>query len=298
MDLLLRLADFSVKAAAMPPSSILGDRLAGTYQTWAAKNYGMSSGHCLRHPIMVRELKPAFDRISSSFLAMGPVACNLHLDSLIGAVIRNKPRPAHPLKHLTLMACMYQQWDEFWSCYTGDFSLPLGSRKTALVPKKRSQEPSPLDQFVQLVQASNFGIQHAASAVGVSKSTGFRWAKAKGLHYSSRARKLTPDLVDQVCQILRRGYEKTEVLSRTKISSASLNSLLASEPNLRAQWRCARLERHRRANRQRFLTVQQEHPELPLWRLRKLPNTGWAWLYRHDKEWLTTAKRSLEDGEC
>ena len=82
------------------------------------------------------------------------------------------------------------------------------------------------------------------------------------------------------------GFEKVDVIAKTEISSVSLNRLLSSEPSLRAQWLLAKEDRLRSQNREKFLTTLKNHPGVPIWLLRKLANTGWAWLYRHDRAWL------------
>jgi hypothetical protein len=97
---------------------------------------------------------------------------------------------------------------------------------------------------------------------------------------------LTVQYLDTVREQLRAGKEKVDVIAATSISSVSLNRLLSSEPTLREQWLSAKLERYKKQNRIRFFNVLKEHPGVPVWLLRKLPNTGWHWLYRHDREWL------------
>lgn len=287
LDLLLRLADISTKAASLRPGTLVSDQLARTYQRWAAEISALSSGSSIRHPVMVSALSHSFAQICSSLTAMGPAACNPHLGATIGAVARSKPKPAHPLKHLILIACMFDDWDAFWSSYTNE-----SPGNTHIEEADRSQSECALEndlgaRFVQLVQESNLSIRQASAALDVTTSTGVRWAKIYGIDFTPRARSLTAEYLETVRQQLRTGKEKVDVIAATQISSMSLNRLISSEPTLRAQWLLAKTARHRQENRKKFLFTLKEHSGVPIWLLRKLPNTGWAWLYRHDRAWLT-----------
>lgn len=293
LDLLLRLADISVKAAAMPLGAMQSDRLAQTYQRWAAENSGLSRGNSIRHPVIVSALAQSFDQICSSLEGMGPVACKPQLGAIIGAITRSKPKPAHPLKHLTLIACMYGQWDKFWSAHMDDSPQQVNPERIDFSQSKTVPDVNPSARFVQLVQESNFSIRQAAATLGVSTSTGVRWAKINGISYTPRTRSLTPACLERVRQDLRIGKEKSEVITKTLVSSVSLNRLLSSEPALRAQWQLAKTERHRKENRAKFLAIVKKHPGVPIWLLRKLPSNGWGWLYRHDKAWLAGVIPSL-----
>lgn len=293
LDLLLRLANISVNVTAMPLGAMQSTKLAQTYQHWAAKNSMLSIGNSIRHPVMVSALTQPFDQICRSFSGMGPVAFRPQLGALIGLVTRSRPKPAHPLKHLVLIACMYGQWDDFWAVFMENSPQRVNPQRIDCSPSKTVSDVNPIARFVQLVQESNLSIRQAAATLGVSTSTGVRWAKVNGISYTPRTRSLTPEFLEHVRQDLRIGKEKSEVITNTKISSVSLNRLLSSEPALRAQWHLAKTERHRKRKRATFLAIMKKHPGVPIWLLRKLPNNGWHWLYRHDSAWLASVIPSL-----
>lgn len=293
LGLLLRLADMSVKAAHLPPGTLRRDQLARTYQLWAADNSALSQGSSIRHSAMASALSQSFDQISSSLSGMGPAACHPQLSQIIGTVARSRPKPAHPLKHLVLIACMFDEWDAFWSAYQDGSESLVDSRQIAGKQPKAEPIEDVGTRFVQLVQASKLSIRQASAALGVSTSTGVRLAKIHGIDYTPRARGLTAEFLESVRQQLRTGLEKADVIALTGISSVSLNRLLSSEPTLRAQWLSAKSDRLRGQNREKFLAMLKTHPGVPVWLIRKLPNTGWAWLYRHDRAWLTEITPSL-----
>lgn len=289
LAVLTRLANFSAEAASLSPGELQSEKLAQTYQHWAASNAGLSKGRCLRHSILARALNTPFNLIANTLSDMGPAACNLQLAPLIGSVARSTPKAAHPLKHLALISCMYENWEQFRSDYRSAIQRSTARLQEEISSPQCHERLSTTAQFIELVQESKLSIRRAAAAVGISTTTGICWAKINDLSYTSRAKKLTPKFLEHVRELLRLGKEKSEIISLTKISSVSLNRLLSSEPNLRAQWLSATFECHKKAKRLKFLTVLNAHPELPIWRLRKLPGSGWTWLYRHDKDWLDSA---------
>ena len=286
LDLLLRLADISEKTASSPPGTLTSDQLARAYQYWAANNSAFSPGNSIRHTVMTSALTRSFDQICSSLAGMGPASCKPQLGSIIGAVARTKPRPAHPLKHLVLIACMFGNWDAFWAAHMDEASSHGDSTPHAPALPKWNPNEENGTRFAQLVREENLSIRQASDAFGISTSTGVRWAKIHDLAYTPRTRTLTTEFLEKVRQHLRTGIEKVEVIAKTEISSVSLNRLLSSEPSLRAQWLLAKEDRLRSQNREKFLTTLKNHPGVPIWLLRKLANTGWAWLYRHDRAWL------------
>lgn len=286
LSLLIRLADFSAQAASLPLGEIQSEKLAKTYQHWAFSNSCLSQGRSLRHSIMNRALNKSFNHIASTLSEMGPVACNLQLAPLIGSVARSKPKAAHPLKHLALITCMYESWDKFWSDYINDFQHSTAIPASKKLPPGSNLRLNATTQFVQLVRESKLSIRQAAIAVGVSTTTGVRWAKIHDLPYTPRAQQLTPSYLEKVRDLLKLGKEKHEVIKLSKISSVSLNRLLTSEPNLRLQWVNAKFEHQRKINRLKFQEALASHLELPIWLLRKFPDTGWSWLYKHDRDWL------------
>lgn len=289
LDLLLRLADFSVRASALHPGTMDSNRLARTYQRWAAENSALTPRTSIRHPVMINALTHSFDHISETLRAMGPVACELQLGSTINAVTRNRPKPAHPLKHLVLITCMFESWDAFWSTYMSESESQI--RKEEIVTS-RTDTPAKNElsvEFKRLVSEDNLSIRQAAIALGVSTNTGVRWAKIYGIDYTSRVRNLSVEYLNKVRKQLRFGKDKVDVIAATKITPVSLNRMLSSEPALRSQWQLAKKERHKNDNRKKFITAMNDHPDLPIWRLRKKLSTGWTWLYRHDRQWLLAA---------
>lgn len=286
LDLLLRLADISVKAASLHPGTMGRDQLARMYQRWAAANSALSPGNSIRHRVMAKALSHSFNQISGSLAAMGPAACVLQLGPTIGSIARSKPKPAHPLKHLTLIACMFEGWDSFWSTYADDSARQSNIQGLNQQPSMTVPDQDLGAEFVKLVKESNFSVRQASAALGVSTSTGVRWAKTYCIDFTPRPKSLTAEYLENVREQLRTGKEKADVIAATQISSVSLNRLLSSEPTLRVQWHLAKSARLRMESRKKFLDALKKHSGVPIWLVRKLPNTGWYWLYRHDRQWL------------
>jgi hypothetical protein len=86
---------------------------------------------------------------------------------------------------------------------------------------------------------------------------------------------------------LKRGESKETIRVALGVGVVSLNRIIGSDLLIAEQWRQAQFAIELRRYRQRFQTLISEHPGVPLKHLRRIPDNGYAWLYRNDREWLT-----------
>jgi hypothetical protein len=137
------------------------------------------------------------------------------------------------------------------------------------------------------VKDQGLSISAAGRRVGISTTTAVRWAKAIGLGYTARAKTYTHDRLEEARELLRQGASKVQVVEQLGFSVGAVNRLISSEPDLAVAWRLALHERARQANRERFSEAIAQMPCRPLKEIRATPGSGYAWLYRHDRAWLT-----------
>jgi transposase-like protein len=190
------------------------------------------------------------------------------------------------------MAMLFESWEAFISAYDeASRNPPLWT--VHLRQEDAPEEDSRIAEFVRLASNPDISISEAARRVGVTPTTGVRWAKLHFIPYQSRTKALTPQFLERVRRLLRRGSTKSQVMTDTRISATSLTRLISSEPTLRAQWNSARLEIARRKSRESFLKAVENHPGLPVKALRMIPGNGYQWLYRHDRQWLVEHLPSL-----
>lgn len=179
---------------------------------------------------------------------------------------------------------LFDQWSAFAKEY---------SQHGVAVSKPEPDGPAAIDEggaalaeFRRLVQQDGCSVTAAATQLGFSVSTGVRWAKLLGIQFTSRAKHITPELLESSRSLLRHGREKEDVCRATGISKESLNRLISSEPAVAEQWRRAREDQARVENRARFAKAVADHRGWTLKQIRALPSNGYMWLYRNDRSWL------------
>ena len=202
----------------------------------------------------------------------------------VGAVSRRGGDSAHPMKHLMMISALFPTWDAFWSAHQ---SRPVPERSSdgepvVLVRDKRQ------DIFAQLVRGDGLSLTAAGQRVGISTTTAVQWAKLHNLAYKKRSKRISEATIDQCRKGLREGESKFDVAASANVSLVTITRLLSSEPALRKTWLRA-THKNRRANyRKEFEQLLDLNPGVPLQLLRKVPRNRYAWLYRHDRKWLTT----------
>lgn len=283
MSRLVKLAKHSAVWATLEPGALDRRRLALTYQAaFRQRGWATASGS-LRLPALVKEVQSHFRGLE--VLPGLAILKSIHAEwpGLIGNLARTVPRRAHPLKHLILLSMLFDRWSDFLDHYasTSTSSAPVPSEDTTRVLRAES-----MSELGRLVREDGVSVTAAAKQLGISTTTGTRWAKVLGLPFTARTKHLTDETKEPVRELLRVGQEKTAICRTTGISATSLNRLISEEPAVGNAWRTARAAAARTLNRARLQAVARQHPGWTLKQLRTLPNNGYAWLYRNDRRWL------------
>jgi hypothetical protein len=179
---------------------------------------------------------------------------------------------------------LFDSWSEFLMIYEEQSKAmsALHSAQPCEVPKADER----MDQFRLFIISDHISVTAAAAKVGVSAGTGVRWAKLLNIPFTPRTKRLSAPMLNNVRELLRAGLEKADVIKQGGIASASLNRLISSEPKVAQDWRSARHTAALHAHRILFANAVSVHPGWTTKQLRGLPENGFVWLYRHDREWL------------
>lgn len=281
LELLRRLADLSCTLAAMEPSSLATANMARAYGIGAARA-GLMDGNGAADPQLLGKLLkqrysvlagvPGFAFVASDHAARRVAGSGLAMETAAGL---------HPLKHLLLVDTLFERWPALQDVLAELSSDPAAESRPATLG---ITDPR-LKQFSELV-ASGSSVTAAAHQMGVTATTGVRWAKVLGLPYAPRPKTQNPTQVEESRRLLRAGLSKAEIAKATGFASESLNRLISSEPAVARAWREARLAKDRASHRARFKQLLQQNPGVPIAEVRKIPGNGFHWLYRNDREWL------------
>lgn len=292
MDILVKLASFSDEVARLAPGALDGETLAMAYQSSLMDKSFLTSAGNLRIDALVPFVREYFHGLEELPGLHVLRSIRSEWPGLVGTLARKSPRPGHPLKHLLLMVLLFETWQDFLARYDR-----VSHDTPGWCEPRPSSAPTPRDPrintFVALINNRKLSVRAAAGELGVSVTTGVRWATLENIPFTRRTKTLDPKLLDRVRKLLRRGLPKTEVIAKSSISSVSLNRMISSEPHLRQQWLDACETITRAQNRKRFLALIRRHPGAPVKALRQMPGNGYDWLYRHDRQWLAEHLPSL-----
>lgn len=296
MEVLLRLAELSANTLLLAPGTLAAPTTSMLYRRWARIHDGLTLEGSIRHDQIRSQLQPKFSLIQEAFSNLGPVACSLNLGNIISSVMRKNPKPAHPAKHLVLLATMFtggQTLSEIVHDSSCDTTIPVSRYQSIsnghdLDAAREGQRAT----FSTLVKSGQ-GVRKAAIGAGISVTTGVQWARQLGVQFTSRAKVLKEDVVQRIRADICTGCNRREISARYEISITSINRLLSTDHDLRDEWLRARREtaltHHRRILNEAIECAPLSTPT----ELRKLAGSSWIWLYRHDKYWLKNTLPSL-----
>lgn len=284
---LIRLAEFSARWAASEPSAFDTQRLAACYQR-GLRDRGLATvGGSLRIKTLIGEVRQRYRGIEdiAGFEALNAITPDWA--GLVGSVARRVPRHAHPLKHLLMIALMYDTWEDFERSYATEDHEP------AVQPELVLRTPNLADGLSSLVRNAGLSISAAARRLKISPTTAAQIARREGISFTQRRKVLKGQRLQQVVKLLRKGLPTRRVAQRCGLSVVSVNRVVAADSELKQVWQTAALLTRRQMARKAFLSAAKHCHAGTVKELRRIPGSNYMWLYRHDRAWLRDAIPSL-----
>lgn len=201
----------------------------------------------------------------------------------LGTLFRQYPGRRHPSKHIVLMDFLFEEPERFLAAYAAAKAViavdgQQGAHKL-LTDSSRT--------LINLIESSEYSVSAAARKVGIT-------AEEALSHLSRRtdvSRPRRPHVVgtereNQLREMLNNGCNRREIADSLTLRPCFIKSYLADNPELRIRWQTVRRARERELHRAQLLSALDAHPGLPIKAIRRLPQNGFQWLYKHDLEWL------------
>lgn len=207
----------------------------------------------------------------------------------IGSLLRQYAGSRHPIKHILLMAFLFDAPGEFLRRYEEARTVAENEGMEGLASQLRSQQ----GKLLHLVRDQGKSVNAAAAELGATTTQAIRFLKKSGTKYKERPRVLSPDLEVSLRDLLRAGQGRDEIAADLSIRKAFIKDYLAKDQTLRETWEQARLQRQIVQYRERFLRMLADNPGIPVKQLRLIPKNGFQWLDRHDRAWLEEQMPSL-----
>jgi hypothetical protein len=202
----------------------------------------------------------------------------------IGLAFRQYPGQRHPIKHIYLMAFLFETESEFLALY----------KKTSAVLDEDGEQgvqnmlKKPQTDLLSQITVDGVSVNAASISLGVAPTQSIRLLKKLGVSYGCRPRVLTSQLKKKLDKMLRAGDDREVIATSLNIRKAFIKDYLANHKNLRTAWNKAHTTRVTNRYREHFQRVLEDNPGVPIKRIRRISGNGFEWLYRRDREWLET----------
>jgi len=207
----------------------------------------------------------------------------------IERVIRPRRSGTHPLRVLLVIHWLFRDADDFLQLAEGVSNRGDKSDQPAPQPTASlAQDAKPnAKRYVVSELALGRSARSVARGFGIDVGTVMAWGAEAGIRPSRRPKAVHDELRSSMVRALRKGEGKSNVAESHGVSLQAVTRLLRTEPGLRAAWHRAIEAQQRREHRQVWERSIKRMPGLGVKLLRQLHHATYAWLYRHDREWLS-----------
>lgn len=250
----------------------------------------------------------ALEQLAESYLAfVQPLTCITEFSSLpqthaealaqVPRLVRIDRNVTHPIRHLTLIAWIFSGWEKFWDEYCSQRKNLLGAERAspdALNASQSATTDSRRSALLTLLATGDCSLSGAARRVGIDPATAMAWAAQAGISTPRRAKRLKPELLNRLVEMLAKGMDTGEVAKELEISAVSVIRILRTQVGLHQAWKQARFDRARTKARGVWQRVVAENPRLGVKAVRTLEPAAYAWLYNHDRSWLDLQSSLLQ----
>ncbi|MDM0081694.1 TnsD family Tn7-like transposition protein [Variovorax sp. J31P179] len=196
----------------------------------------------------------------------------------IYALLRGRPEKlSHPATHIVLINLLFGSFDAYQA------AAGVVAAEAVDDPPRRPLGPGPVARLDS--GDCNVSCRKAATALGVSVTTVVKRRRALGLPIAERRKTLTPDRIAFVRRQLGSGALPAIVAQEAHLSPSSvyrIRSSMVLNPPAGARFPRAemvRVYRKRWTNTGLMSSAVKQR--------RMIDGAAYAWLYRHDHEWLT-----------
>jgi len=191
----------------------------------------------------------------------------------------------HPLRLLAIIAWLFDEWGAFEDAVRAE-SVVVAA--TSPVSQALPELPSATRTIFNEAIACGNSVTAAARLAGVAANTGIAWAAKSGLRTTRRPKQIDHATYDRMVTSLRVGLDKTKIASRYGVSLQSVTRALLYEPGLAMQRQTAVFACDQARAREAWTKALARHPGLRQKQLRQHVAASFAWLYRHDRDWLAS----------
>lgn len=242
------------------------------------------------------DMTSSFQKYLRTFNGITELNGVLKSDTEIQNQLRSLLRPPrarpHPLRHLLIMYWLFGTYENFLFQYSND--IATSAREFVCNPEQTGNQVSGINDYkrmqfnllVDQIQSKTISIRAAANQIGIDTATAMVWATQAGITISRRPKKVTEDLRQKIIRKLNAGAAKRDIAEEHEISVVTVTHILRTEIGLHQQWQDACFRVKQNSTRKEWSQLLENNAIFGVKFIRVLSPSTYAWLYRHDREWL------------
>lgn len=185
--------------------------------------------------------------------------------------------------HCALLAFLFDFPAEFFKVYDQVATLDPEHRRAPLTRERTEL----CMRLVDLVSREQMSVNQAARSLNIDPARAVVLLVEMKVPYETRPRIVGTETERKLIERLEKGEEPELIASSLNIRRSFIKDYVAARPELRKRHLEKRISARREAYRAKFLNTLASNPSLPIKRIRRETNSGFEWLYRNDREWLT-----------
>lgn len=201
----------------------------------------------------------------------------------IHSILFNCSRGHHPIKHLLVIGAIYGSFGEF---LRGAKQLELPFHSLA----KFDQKPDVHEAIRTALNDPAASMTTIARRSKVTVTTCVTHAKRLGIVVKTRPKILTPKEEAKIQRLAAHGWSAQTIANRSSVSVVTVYRAIRSNLSAEHTWKEARANNERKRHRLVWTRKLKATTGAGVNTLRGQAQATYAWLYRHDREWLNGHK--------
>ncbi len=203
--------------------------------------------------------------------------------------IERPQRALHPICHLTLIGFLFEGIE--------DFVAAIKSEATAIQNKASiPRNVNSRDVIVTSRNSTNFfdpaiSCRTVAAELGLSVTTVVNLRRNHKIPISERRKHIQPALVEKITQDLLTGKGIIRIAKKYSVSIGSIYRILQQQPETKVSREQSQIGTEKLVRREKWMKSLGTNHGKGIKAARAAAPNVYAWLYRHDRQWLNEQNR-------
>lgn len=286
----LRFARLSAQALHQTPSAATEEHRAAVYQR-AAIDLGFAGARArIDHEQLAQALLDHHHRFDGFEHRERLLATSRTPLAWLRPLLGRPQRASHPICHLVLIDFLFGSWAAYEAAL---HAAPPVQAAPLCAPVDSARDEGAV--VIDAVLDSSTSCREAARRTGLCVTTIATRRRAAGLAVASRPKSVCGPLVNRVRRLLLDGLSPAQVAERTGVSMTTAYRIRRVHAQALAEQRAEAQRRVSETQRDLWLSLAAEKQSVKDARRRQ--PACYAWLYRHDRDWLCEANAGFAKGK-